>query len=412
MKNQGKAAAGFILSVVIGFSGGMNASASDQLTDSFPDMERLGMVAKVKSAASPVQVTGTRSKTAASSAVKGDEVPGIISKVSPSVVGIIGKTTNPQKGGDQGDSRYDLAHGTGVIIRADGWIVTNTHVVQGLVNALVVTSDGKSYSIAESYEDEISDIALIKINAKSLRPATFAPSSRTTVVGEKVIALGTPISFSLRNSATQGIVSGLNRAVNAAYRLIQTDAAINPGNSGGPLLNMKGEVIGINSMKFEAVGVENMGFSIPADTVQYVVKQLFKYGAVNRPSLGIELEESWSAVVGLPGDEPMTITKVNSPEAKKAGLQEGDVLYRVNGKKISSVVDLNEMLKSYTPGQTITLWLESDGDIVTRKLTLSKDAALLAEDGDESEEDEDFPMDSSAGTIKTKNSKENKGKPN
>ncbi|MNM79760.1 Serine protease Do-like HtrB [compost metagenome] len=149
---------------------------------------------------------------------------------------------------------------------------------------------------------------------------------------------------------------------------------------------MKGEVIGINSMKFEAVGVENMGFSIPAETVQYVVKQLFKYGEVNRPSLGVSLEESWPSIVGLPGDEPMTITKVNSSEAQKAGLHDGDVLYRVNGKKISSVVDLNELLKSFSPGQTVTLWLESDGDIVTRKLVLSKDTGSSADAGSEGDD--------------------------
>lgn len=381
MKVKSKAAVGLLLGTVIGVSGCVTASA-----ESNPKASLTGTIsiAAIKTKAAD-KAAPSKPKAAGVTTTQTDIIPQIIKKVSPSVVGIIGRTTNAENK-DQGDSRYDLAHGTGVIIKSDGWIVTNTHVVQGLTNALVVTSDGKSYSIAESYEDEVSDIALIKINAKNLQPAKFAVSSQNVLVGEKVIALGTPISFSLRNSATQGIVSGLNRAVNAAYRLIQTDAAINPGNSGGPLLNMKGEVIGINSMKFEAVGVENMGFSIPAETVQYVVRQLFKYGEVNRPSLGVSLEESWSAIVGLPGDEPMTITKVNSAEARKAGLHEGDVLYRVNGKKISSVVDLNELLKSFSPGQTVTLWLESDGDIVTRKLVLSKDTGSSADTGSEGDD--------------------------
>ncbi|GIP21702.1 S1C family serine protease [Paenibacillus sp. J22TS3] len=402
MELKGKVAAGLLFGVVLGLGSGIavpaGASSSPLTSKGISSKVKADSIQTVKAKSNPNSKSSSSANSKASSnsaratvTTQVDPVPQIIQKVSPSVVGIIGKASE-QANKSQGDSRYDLAHGTGVIIRSDGWIVTNTHVVQGLTNALVVTADGKSYSIVESYVDEVSDIALIKINAKSLHPAKFAPASRSTVVGEKVIALGTPISFSLRNSATQGIVSGVNRAVNAAYRLIQTDTAINPGNSGGPLLNMKGEVIGINSMKFEAIGVENMGFSIPVNTVQYVVDQLFEYGTVNRPSLGVELEESWSAVVGLPGDEPMTVKNVHSAEAQKAGLQKGDVLYRLDGRKVSSVVDLNELLKSYSPGQTVTLWLESGGDIVTRKLVLSKDSGSLSGAGT-SEKGEDQSID-------------------
>lgn len=275
-------------------------------------------------------------------------------------------------------------------MKSNGWIVTNAHVVNGLEGTLVVTSDGKSYSIVDSYIDETSDIALIKINAKSLVPAVFAKSAQTAQVGEKVIAIGTPISFSLRNSATVGVVSGLNRGVNAFYRLIQSDTAINPGNSGGPLVNMRGEVIGINSLKFAAVGVENMGFSIPSDTVQYVMGQLFKYGEVKRPSLGFNMEESWSAIVGLPTDDPLTVTKVFSDQAKKAGIQEDDVLYSINGKRVTSVVDINEMFKSFLPGQTVKLLMQSGGDIVERKLVLSQAGADGDAYNDESGPGEEF----------------------
>jgi serine protease Do len=202
-----------------------------------------------------------------------------------------------------------------------------------------------------------------------------------------VIALGTPISFSLRNSATVGVISGLNRGVEATYRLIQTDTAINPGNSGGPLVNLKGEVVGINSMKFSAVGVESLGFSIPVDTVQYIIDQFFKYGKIKRASLGLQLEESWSAIVGLPTDDPLTITGVLSPEAKKAKIKEGDVLYSVAGTRVSSVVDINELLKKYLPGQKVKLLMQSDGDIVTRTLVLADRADIV------DEEDEAFLAD-------------------
>ncbi|ETT48855.1 trypsin [Paenibacillus amylolyticus] len=317
---------------------------------------------------------------------KGSEaIPKVIEKVSPSVVGIIGKSTEAQDGATS-DDRYNLAHGTGVIIRSNGWIVTNAHVVDGLTNPVVVTTDGNTYKITKTYSDALSDLALIKINAKSLKPASFAKASQTTV-GETVIALGTPISFSLRNSATVGVISGLNRGVEATYRLIQTDTAINPGNSGGPLVNLKGEVVGINSMKFSAVGVESLGFSIPVDTVQYIIDQFFKYGKIKRASLGLQLEESWSAIVGLPTDDPLTITGVLSPEAKKAKIKEGDVLYSVAGTRVSSVVDINELLKKYLPGQKVKLLMQSDGDIVTRTLVLADRADIV------DEEDEAFLAD-------------------
>ncbi|UOK63186.1 trypsin-like peptidase domain-containing protein [Paenibacillus sp. OVF10] len=317
---------------------------------------------------------------------KGSEaIPKVIEKVSPSVVGIIGKSTEMQEGATS-DDRYNLAHGTGVIIRSNGWIVTNAHVVDGLTNPVVVTTDGNTYKITKTYSDALSDLALIKINTKSLKPASFAKASQTTV-GETVIALGTPISFSLRNSATVGVISGLNRGVEATYRLIQTDTAINPGNSGGPLVNLKGEVVGINSMKFSAVGVESLGFSIPVDTVQYIIDQFFKYGKIKRASLGLQLEESWSAIVGLPTDDPLTITGVLSPEAKKAKIKEGDVLYSVAGTRVSSVVDINELLKKYLPGQKVKLLMQTDGDIVTRTLVLADRADIV------DEEDEAFLAD-------------------
>ncbi|MGF7049246.1 serine protease Do [Paenibacillus sp. DS2015] len=310
-----------------------------------------------------------------------DPVPQIVKDISPSVVGIIGKVTNGSQNGSQNDSadRYNLAHGTGVIMKSNGWIVTNAHVIEGLSNPVVVTSDGETYRITDTRVDVVSDIALIKINAKSLKVAKFAKSAQDTQVGEKVIAIGTPISFSLRNSATVGIVSGLNRAINASYRLLQTDTAINPGNSGGPLVNMKGEVIGINSMKFAAVGVENMGFSIPSETVQYITSQLLKHGEVKRASLGLELKESFSAIVGMPTDDPLTITKVLLPQAIKAGIQEGDYLYSIDGVTVTSVVDINELFKKYVSGQTVKLLMQSDGDIVIRKLVLSSRDLILDE---------------------------------
>ncbi|MGG1617631.1 S1C family serine protease [Paenibacillus sp. NRS-1782] len=326
-----------------------------------------------------------------------DRVPQVVKNVSPSVVGIIGRSATGQAvaGGD----RYNLAHGTGVIIRTDGWIVTNAHVIEGLNDAVVVTSDGKSYGITNSYSDPVSDLALVKIKASGLKPATLAGSPNHLQVGEQVVAIGTPISFSLRNSATSGVVSGLNRGVNAAYRLIQSDTAINPGNSGGPLVNLKGEVIGINTMKFSAVGIENMGFSIPSDTVKYVIGQFFKYGEVRRASLGLGLEESWSAIVGLPTEDPLKVTKITSASAVQAKIKEGDELYSINGKRVASAIDVNELLKSYQPGQTVSLLMQTDGDIVKRKLVLSQDNGEIYESIQGGEDSGDSDESAGAGNV-------------
>jgi serine protease Do len=302
--------------------------------------------------------------------VKASIVPDVIKKVSPSVVAIIGKPTD-----EHSSNRFSLAHGTGVIVKSDGWIVTNAHVVKDMDRIVVVTADGKEYAGTRKQIDVTSDLALVKINATGLKPATLSPSPLKVQVGETVIAIGTPVSFSLRNTATVGVISGMNRSVSSDYNLLQTDAAINPGNSGGPLVNLKGEVVGINSMKFVDVDIDSMGFAIPADTVQYVLDQFYKYGKVKRPSLGLELEESWSAVVGLPTEEPMTVIGVSSSRATKAGISVGDQLYSVNGKQVATAVELNELLKAYLPGQTVNVTLLSDGDLVNKKLVLSESLA-------------------------------------
>lgn len=234
----------------------------------------------------------------------------------------------------------------------------------------VVTPDGTAYSIKKWYADEESDLAMLQIKANGLKPVTF--TKQGPQIGDPVVALGTPVTFTLRNSATGGIISGIDRSVDAGYKLIQTDAAINPGNSGGPLVNMNGEVIGINSMKFMAYGVESMGFAIPADTVEMAIRHFLKYGKIKRPALGIEFKESWGASLGLPSAEPLQVTEVRSASARKAGIREGDVLYAVDGLKVKTMTDVNEALKLRLPGQRVSLTMQSDGDLVERTVRLAE----------------------------------------
>ncbi len=299
------------------------------------------------------------------------EVPKVIEKTSPSVVAIIGKpSSDSDKSLDK--NRFNLAHGTGVIVESNGVIVTNAHVVKDMKNIVVVTSNGTTYNGRATNIDEESDLALVKIDATGLSPAKFASSSDIKV-GETVAAIGTPISFALRNSVTVGIVSGLDRSVNSQYQLIQTDAAINPGNSGGALINMNGEVIGINTMKYADIGVENLGFAIPVDTVKYVLKHFQLYGKVKRPYLGLELEESWEAVVGLPSSTGLRVAYVDpdSPAAG-AGIQQDDLFVSIGTSKVKTLVDYNEAIKKYLPGETIEITIQSGNATKSKSVTLGE----------------------------------------
>ncbi|WP_282942241.1 trypsin-like peptidase domain-containing protein [Paenibacillus sp. RC67] len=301
----------------------------------------------------------------------GTTIPALVEKTTSSVVAIIGRPSDDKK--ISKSDRYQLAHGTGVIVRNDGYILTNAHVVKNMRNLTIVTSDGKSYSGKTTHYDEESDLALVKIEATGLTPAKFGESSDIHV-GESVMAIGTPLSFALRNSVTSGIVSGMERSVQSKYRLIQTDAAINPGNSGGALVNMKGEVIGINTMKYVEYGVDSLGFAIPVDTVQYVLDQFFKYGKVKRPTLGLELAESWEAVVGLPTSSGLEVTYVEPDStAAKAGIKQGDTLLSINSVQIHNMVEYNEALKKYLPEDKVQLKLQSGTESKNVDLVLAED---------------------------------------
>lgn len=317
-------------------------------------------------------------------------IPAVIDKTTSSVVAIIGKPSDSKKVWES--SRYNLAHGTGVIVRSNGYILTNAHVVKNMHNITVVTSDGKSYLGKTTHYDEESDLALVKIDATGLTAATFA-SPTDIKVGEPVMAIGTPLSFTLRNSVTYGIVSGMERSVQSKYQLIQTDAAINPGNSGGALVNLEGEVIGINTLKYVEYGVDSLGFAIPVDTVQHVLDHFFKYGKVKRPYLGVELGESWEAVVGIPSGNGLEVTYVepDSPAAK-AGVKQGDVLLAIEGAKTGTLVEYNEALKKFLPEQKVKLTLQTSAGQKVVEITLGEDessATSLAQDADGSYIDAD-----------------------
>ena len=277
----------------------------------------------------------------------------VIEQATKYVVGIIGQDKN---------EKYTEAiiHGTGFLISENGEILTNAHVVSDMETILVVLSDGSGYEATIQCIDEESDIALIKIEAQGLPYGTI--TAQEVPIGSTAIAIGTPISFSLRNSASKGIVSGVNRGLSSYYRLLQTDATINSGNSGGPLLNLNGEIIGINSVKFAGESVEGLGFSISGDTIRYVLSHFRAYGKVLRPDIGVQFEESWLAKYDLPSNDGLKIIGfANESSGQQQGLKIGDSVLAIGGVKISTQVDYHELTKQYLPGDEAVFKIRRDG---------------------------------------------------
>ena len=276
-----------------------------------------------------------------------DAVAKVVEDVSPSVVTIVG---NYNSSSLTGQYNKPTAHGTGVIYKANGYIVTNAHVVRDITNLTVVLSNGELYPGNVLYQDETADLAIVKINKLGLKPITMA-KKEDVISGRTAIAIGTPISLTMRNSVTKGIVSGVGVALpDSHYKLIQTDATINPGNSGGPLVNIKGELIGINSSKYAAVNIDNMGFAIPVDTVQAVISQFEQYGRVLRPQLDFTLEQSWEASIGLPTTKGLTVKT-----SQNTALSAGDTVTQINGVAVHSLADWNEAIKDTYRGEPFTV---------------------------------------------------------
>ncbi len=303
-----------------------------------------------------------------SNSLSDDElIPSVIETVSPSVVGIIGRgKTESYYGSQEG-----IMSGSGVIIKTGGEILTNAHVVKNMNTILVVMNDGKGYEAQLKYIDEDTDLAVVKIKKIGLPVVKFA-NSEDIVVGKQVIAIGTPITFSLRNSATVGHISGLNRSVGEPYRLVQTDTAITHGNSGGALINMNGELVGITSSGYSGT---NTNFAVPVDTVKYVLNQFELYGKVRHISFGAEFQEDWLAELGVPSEAGLTIKGLekSSPLAK-ASFKTSDVLVSVDDVAINSIVELNELMKNYLPGDTVKVGVKTNGEIKYADIVLDEKA--------------------------------------
>lgn len=299
-------------------------------------------------------------------------VQNAISRISPSVVAIVGNYMGETTATYQEKYAEGIAHGTGIIITSGGEILTNAHVVKDLTSMIVILQDGSGYEGRVKYLDETLDLAVIKIDKLGLPVAAFADES-AMVTGAKVLAVGTPVNLGLRNSVSLGIISGVNRSVSSNYALIQTDAAVNPGNSGGPLVNLRGEVVGVNSSGYMAVGIEGMNFAIPVTNIKYALSQFSTYGKINRPSLDAELEQPWTARLGLPSSAGLTVKSVSpGGSAETAGISAGDTVIAVDGTAVNSDTDWHEKMKDYLPGCTAVLDIIHDGNPMSVSVTFGE----------------------------------------
>lgn len=292
-----------------------------------------------------------------------DLVINAIATASESVVAIVGTYKSDYYSADVQNYNELYGHGAGVVIKSNGTILTNAHVVDGIQHLTVIFGNGDSYSGTVLFSDATSDLALVKINKLGLKPISFA-AENSLKVGQTVIAIGTPLSVSLINSASKGIVSGIGVNIGQHYLFTQSDVAINGGNSGGPLINLRGELVGINSIKYVGSDVEGMSFSIPVDTVNYVISSYEKYGKVLRPDTGITFTESWESKIGVPTKKGLSVTS-----SKSSLLQPGDMITHVNGYEVHSTADYNEALKKSFNGYSVTLTFTRNGVSSTVEIT-------------------------------------------
>ena len=273
--------------------------------------------------------------------------------------------------------------GSGVIISADGYIVTNNHVVADADELTVTLNDNKEYSARIIGTDKTTDLALIKIEGKNL-PAITIANSENIKVGEWVLAVGNP--FNLTNTVTAGIVSAKGRSLyrNGVESFIQTDAAINPGNSGGALVNTRGELIGINAMLYSQTGsFSGYGFAIPTSIMNKVVDDLKTYGTVQRAVVGIQGSDVKNYVDGqkeqgkdidLGTMEGIYVAKVTEESAaEEAGLKEGDVIIAIDGKEMNNMADMQEYLAKKRPGDKVTVTYLRDKKKNTKSITLKNE---------------------------------------
>jgi serine protease Do len=322
-------------------------------------------------------------------------VEAIAEKVSPSIVGI--QITVPTRGsyGFFFDIEQNgVGYGSGIIIREDGYILTNNHVIEGAlasqlsnklidgakIEVVLPSNKDKFYTAQIVGRDEKTDIAVLKIDARNL-PAAELGNSDEVKTGELAVAIGNPGGMDYMGSVTAGIISGINRTLTMEngreFKLLQTDAAINPGNSGGALVNSRGQVIGINTIKISATDVEGIGFAIPINEANEIAESLINFNYVkDRPYLGVIIDNTFTEEDAKAHKVPnglLVYEVLPLSAAYKAGIHTGDIITRFDGVDVTTFKQLEDQKNKHKPGDEVVVEVYRDGETLTLNVILGEE---------------------------------------
>ena len=376
-KRVARSAVALVLAAAMGFAGGFVGAK-------FGGSGKV-VIQQVAPSSTADSASGSDSSiTAASSSGSSLTTEQVADLVSPSVVVITTEQVVYSQWSWYGQNQVESGAGSGVIISSDGYILTCAHVVDG-ASTITVTIGDTDYTATLVGEDTTSDIAVIKIDANGLTPATVGNSDGLKV-GQSVMAVGNPLG-ELGGTVTGGMISALNRSVTIqgsssvnTMSLIQMDASVSPGNSGGGLFNMNGELIGIVNAKSSSSDAEGLGFAIPINDAIKVAQELLENGYVTgRPYLGITylaVEDAQTAAqLGVNAYGVYVVEVVKGGPAEKAGLQAGDRIVSVDGTEIASKDDLGTLMQKHTAGDTLSITIARDGQMQTVNVTLGEKTA-------------------------------------
>ena len=376
-KRVARSAVALVLAAAMGFAGGFVGAK-------FGGSGKV-VIQQVAPSSTADSASGSDSSiTAASSSGSSLTTEQVADLVSPSVVVITTEQVVYSQWSWYGQNQVESGAGSGVIISSDGYILTCAHVVDG-ASSITVTIGDKDYTATLVGEDTTSDIAVIKIDADGLTPATVG-NSDSLKVGQSVMAVGNPLG-ELGGTVTGGMISALNRSVTIqgsssvnTMSLIQMDASVSPGNSGGGLFNMNGELVGIVNAKSSSSDAEGLGFAIPINDAIKVAQELLENGYVTgRPYLGITYlavtDAQTASQLGVNAYGVYVVEVVKGGPAEKAGLQAGDRIVSVDGTEIASKDDLGTLMQKHAAGDTLSITIARDGQMQTVNVTLGEKTA-------------------------------------
>ena len=376
-KRVARSAVALVLAAAMGFAGGFVGAK-------FGGSGKV-VIQQVAPSSTADSASGSDSSiTAASSSGSSLTTEQVADLVSPSVVVITTEQVVYSQWSWYGQNQVESGAGSGVIISSDGYILTCAHVVDGASN-ITVTINDKDYTATLVGEDTTSDIAVIKIDANGLTPATVGDSN-SLKVGQNVMAVGNPLG-ELGGTVTGGMISALNRSVTIqgsssvnTMSLIQMDASVSPGNSGGGLFNMNGELVGIVNAKSSSSDAEGLGFAIPINDAIKVAQELLENGYVTgRPYLGITYlavtDAQTASQLGVNAYGVYVVEVVKGGPAEKAGLQAGDRIVSVDGTEIASKDDLGTLMQKHAAGDTLSITIAREGQMQTVNVTLGEKTA-------------------------------------